>query len=347
MLIVTEAKLKEIARRLVLGMGATPEVADIMTDALVSANLEGVDSHGVMRLPHYAELADEGLIVPRAEPEVVRQDRAITLVDGHWCFGQVGARFAAALAVESAKAHGIAATGLFHAYHVGRLVDYVQYIGKQGMIGIALCSASVKGGAVVPFRGKKRVFGTNPLAWAVPGRSGRPLVADYATSVTAEGKLHIAIRRKQSLPDGTIINREGRPTNEASEFFAGGALLPFGGHKGYALSLFNDIMGGLLVGAGCAAMVPKSSGNGLLLIALDVAALRPLDEFENEVEKLLAIVKAVPPAPGQEPVLLPGEPEAICREQRSRDGIPIEDETWDRLVATGQKLGVPPEIFAL
>jgi uncharacterized oxidoreductase len=221
---ISETKLTQIVRSTVLALGAGESAAADMVASLVSANMEGMDSHGVLRLPQYVNLVDKGLIVPTAQPEVVHQDRAVTLLDGHWGFGQVGARVAARMAVASARAHGLGAAGIFHVLHVGRLKDYVQIVGRQNMIAMAYCSAGPAGGAVAPFRGGKRRFGTNPLAFAAPRLSGEPLVADFATSLVAEGKLRLAVNKRQPVAEGAIIDGNGNPTTNPNDYYAGGAL---------------------------------------------------------------------------------------------------------------------------
>lgn len=340
-------RLEQICRSAVLAMGGSESAADDMVASLISANIEGMDSHGMLRLPSYASLVDKGLINPRAVPEVVRQDRAVTLLDGHWCFGQVGARVAARHAIAAAQEHGLGAAGIYHVLHVGRLKDFVQLVARQNMVGLAFCNATPVGGAVAPYRGARRRFGTNPLAFAVPRATGEPLVADFATSVSAEGKLRLAVNTRHAVPEGTLIDKNGNPTTNPKDFYDGGALLPMGAHKGYCLNLFIEIMGGLLVGAGCAPLVTQPSGNGFFIMALDVATMRPGDSFLSDLEELLAVVKATPAAPGQPPVLLPGEPEDAEREKRIKTGIPIDEETWTALKTMGDKLGLPPSLFTL
>lgn len=344
---IKQKQLERICRAGVLAMGGSDAVADDMVASLISANMEGMDSHGILRLPQYLGLVEEGEIDPKAQPEIVRQDRAVTLLDGHWGFGQVGARVAARLAVQAAKEHGIGAAGLYHVLHVGRLKDYVQMVARENMIGLSFCSAGPAGGYVTPHRGATRRFGTNPLAFAVPRAAGEPLVGDFATSVSAEGKVRLARIAKHTVPDGTLLDVDGKPTNDPNDFYAGGALLPIAAHKGYCLCLFVEIMGGLLVGAGSAALSTEQPGNGFFIIALDVASMASPHGFAAELEDLLALVKSTPAAAGQPPVLLPGDPEILAREQRSKQGIPVDDEVWDALKAMGAKLNLSTSLFAL
>ena len=345
--VVSAARLEQICRHAVQAMGGSEAVADDMVASLISANIEGMDSHGMMRLPLYLRLMDEGLINPKAETEVVRQDRAVTLLDGHWGFGQVGARVATRHAIESARQHAIGAAGIYHVLHVGRLKDFVLLVAQQDMLGLAMASAGPAGGAVAPYRGGRRRFGTNPIAYAVPRRGGEPVIGDFATSVTAEGKLRLAVNSQHAVPDNTLIDKNGLPTNDPNDFYAGGALLPMAAHKGYLLSLLVEIVGGLLVGAGSAALAQTSPGNGFFIVAFDIAAFKPFGDFENELDELVATVKGTQPAPGQPPVLLPGEPEVLARAERSKSGIPVDDEAWASLIEVGAKLGLPSSLFEL
>ena len=180
---------------------------------------------------------------------------------------------------------------------------------------------------------------------AVPRRDG-VLSSDFATSSRSINKLSLYRQRAQELPDGVILDKEGYPSNDPNEYFSGGYLLPFGGYKGYAINLFIEIIGGILVGQGCGALLSKHPGNGTLMIALDIAKWRSLDDFTGELDQLLAVVKEAPPAPGYDEVLLPGELAARAAGQRLHKGIPLDQETWDELQALGARLGLPASLFA-
>lgn len=343
---IARERLEDICRKIVLAMGASPAAADDVVVALLSANMEGVDSHGVMRLPIYYEYMEQGLINPRAEPTVQRQDRAVTVLDGHWCFGQVGARVAARQAIASAREHGLGAAGLYHVLHVGRMKDFVEMVAAENMVALVFCSAGPAGGTVAPYRGARGRFGTNPLAFAVPRAGKEPLVGDFATSVSAEGKVRLAANLGKPVPPGTIQNAAGSPTTNAADFYAGGSLLPMAAHKGYCLALFVEIVGGLLVGARGAALSTTMPGNGFFIVAIDISTMTPVDAFMTGLEELAAVVKATPPAPGQGPVLLPGEPETLARVERERLGIPVDDAVWASLAELGARLGLPEALFA-
>ncbi len=342
--LVTEVHLREICLHIVRAMGAAQDIAEIVSDVLVRADSKGVDSHGCRLLYQlYMRQVGSGMIVPTARAEIIKQDGAATFVEGHWAFGHPAARLAAQQAIASARAFAIGAASLVHVSHIARLGEYVEMIAEQGMLGMVACHA---GSATTPHGGMKRVFGTNPLALAVPRSGGKSLVADFATSARSANKLAILRQRRQKLPQDIILDKNGQPSTNPDDFFDGGMLLPVGGYKGYALSLFIEIIGGIMIGAGCSSLLHKHPGNGTLFIAMDIARWRSPDEFVAELEQLLAVVKAVPPAPGSAEVLLPGELEDRAEERRRREGIPFDDESWQELSALATKLGLPASLFA-
>jgi uncharacterized oxidoreductase len=229
-----------------------------------------------------------------------------------------------------------------HVGHIGRVGDYVEQIAQENMLGIAMCNA---GRAVTPYGGMRRMFGTNPIAMAVPRKDGRVLRCDFATSAKSVNKLMVYRQREEPLPEGVILDKHGNATTDANDYFDGGVLLPAGTYKGYALSLFVDIIGGILTGAGNAALRTTHPGNGVLFVALDIARWRAKDEFVAELEELLAAVKRAPRAPDFEEVLLPGELEDRAEEQRRRKGIPLDDETWADVKASAAAVGLPESVF--
>ena len=192
---------------------------------------------------------------------------------------------------------------------------------------------------VAPFGGAKGALGTNAIAWAMPRAEGRPpILLDYATSSVAQGKLQVARAKGEPVPPGSIIDAEGRPTTDVQDFFAGGLLLPFAGHKGYALGVVVQLLAVGLSGG------ERANGGGrgscLTVLAIDPAAFRPPQEFVGYVEMIAERLKGIPPASGFSEVLVPGEPEARTREARSRAGIPLPERTWEAIEATARELGV-------
>jgi LDH2 family malate/lactate/ureidoglycolate dehydrogenase len=192
---------------------------------------------------------------------------------------------------------------------------------------------------VAPFGGRGRALGTNPIAWAVPRPGGKPpILLDFATSAAAQGKLMLARAKHEPVPQGWILDTEGRPTTDVEDYFAGGVLLPFAAHKGYALSVIVELMAVTLSGGDSVAKTER--GSCLFVACFDPGAFRPTDLFGESVERIAGRLKAVEPAAGFEEVLLPGEPEARARDQRLREGIPLPDDTWNAICALAREQGV-------
>ena len=324
-------ELAELAVAVLTGLGTPDDIAAQIADSLVTANLLGYDSHGVRRLEPYAESARTGQIVPDARPDVAWSRGATALVDGHRGFGQPAARLATETAIGLATEYGTATVAVTACNHVGRLGEYVTRLAEGGLVGLAFCNADA---TVAPFGGRTRVLGTNPLAWSAPaGPDAPPLVMDYATSASAEGKLAVARDRGEQAPPGVLVDAAGNPSRDPADFYAGGALLPFGGHKGYGLGLMIDVIGGLLSGAGAASLPGYDNTNGTVITAIDVDRFRPLAEFRAQVEELRSVLHRAEPAAGGGPVRLPGEPEEDVRRDRIEHGIPVPAATWQALTA--------------
>lgn len=316
--------------------------ATIVSQALVKASLLGHESHGVLRIGRYIDKIIRGTLDPRGQPSIQRCHGSTAVVDGALGFGQIAAQFGAKLAVGLAQNHGIGAVALSRTNHVGRLGDYAECIANAGCIALIFASGAGPGGSVAAHGGSERIFGTNPLAWGLPVPAGRaPLIADFATSVIPEGKIGMAQARAESLPTGALIDAAGRPTNDPAAFYAGGALLPFGGHKGYSLVLLGEIMANLLAGHVPASSPEYQPGNPAVLIALNVSAFTEPTDYFRHTEALLQRIEASRPAEGFSRVLLPNSLEIQTKAERERTGIPIPDGLWSELQSLGEAAGVP------
>jgi len=331
-------ELQEIGIAIFKAAGATPQNAEGVTSSLISANLVGHDSHGVMRIPSYIEDINNGRLHPAAIPKITQEKSATAIVDGASTFGQIGARLTAQTAARKAREVGLGSAALYRANHTGRIGEWAELGASQGMITLATAAGAFLH-LVAPFGGRGRVLGTNPIAWAVPRPGGQPpILLDFATSAAAQGKLMLARAKHEPVPQGWILDAEGRPTTDVEDYFAGGALLPFAAHKGYALSVIVELMA---VGLSGGDSVAKTEcGSCLFITCFDPGAFRPSDMFGESVESIAGRLKAVKPASGFEEVLLPGEPEARARDQRLREGIPLPDTTWEAICSVAHKLGV-------
>ena len=332
-------ELRTLGVAIFLKLGATPENAEGVMASLIGANLAGHDSHGVLRIPSYVEAIREGELDPAASPLVANETPATAVVDGNATFGQLGARLAATLAARKARDLGIGAASALHCAHTGRIGEWAETGAQEGFVTFAAASGAHGPYATVPFGGRQRALGTNPFSWAIPRADGQPpILLDYATSAVARGKLLVARDAGKSVPEGWIIDRDGQPTTDVEDFFAGGMLLPFGGHKGYAMSVIVEM---LAVGLSSGQRTPPGGNDSCLFVAcFSPAAFVPADEFTASIERIATRLEEQPPAPGVEAVLLPGEPETLSRRDRERDGIPLADATWEAIVAIARDLGV-------
>jgi len=333
--------LSDFVDRIFQAAGAREDVARLVADSLVASDLAGHNSHGVVRVLQYLDSMTSEELDPIAEPIITHETATITLVDAQRGFGQLAAHFAMTTTIEKAQAQGMAATGVFNCYHVGRLGEWVEMAPKHGLIGLAFCSGGRPGGAVAPYGGATPMLGTNPIAAALPIADRPPVLMDFSTSAVAEGKLRVARNRGQSVPEGWILDADGQPSTNPEDFYTGGVLLPAAGHKGYGFSILVEFLGGILTGSGCPAL-PEFTlvGNGVLFLALSIQAFRPLEAFLADGAALCDQIKAVPPAPGFDEVLLPGEPEHRTTEQRQAEGIMVDEATWTRLTDAATRLQV-------
>lgn len=336
--------LLRFAQTILEAVGTPLDIAKIVSESLVQANLAGHDSHGAMRLPSYVELVRSSQIQPSARATVVNRLGGKAEIDGAWGWGQPAARLAVDNAVELASKNAVSAVTIRRCNHIGRLGEYVEKISASGMIGIAMCNAEP---VVAPFGGRTRLLGTNPIAFAAPrSESEPPLMIDFATATVAEGKLRVARDSGDMISPGLIIDSEGRPSLDPRDFYLGGALLPFGGHKGYGLSMMAEILGGVLSGTGFSSSPEYRGGNGTIVVALDISAFLPLGAFVGQSHALSSTIKASPPVEGSREVLVPGEPEALARVSRQRYGVSLPGETWAALMELAQDLGVRVEALA-
>ncbi len=335
MAIVDAERLTRIGAALLAAAGASPEEAECVAKGCVSANLVGHDSHGIILVPTYIERIGKGHIVPGAPFTVVRESATTTVIDGNWGFGFVVNERAMRLTIEKARSANVAATTVFRQSHVGRLGPYPLLAAAEGMIGIATADSGRSPKVVAPFGGREARLGTNPIAIAVPADLEAPFYLDMATSAVAHGKVSLAASRGQAIPEGWVVDRDGKATTDPMALLKqGGALLPLGaseGYKGSGLAAMVEILCGLLAGLGFGVEPTGRHNDGCFLAVFKVEAFRPLAEFKREVAEFARYLKATPPAQGSAGVFYPGEIEHIREQERRRSGIDVEDATWNKL----------------
>ena len=348
--------LQEFAERVFRALGAEEDVAAEVARHLIAANLAGHDSHGVLRIPQYVAQVDRGALLPAARPRIVRETAVTALVDAGRGFGHFSTVYALDWAAARAGEHGLAAAAIRESTHIGRVGTYTERAAARGLIALVTVGSTGPGaGPVLPHGGRERFLGTNPWSIGVPAAGHDPFIFDAATSMIAQGKVHFAHARGAPLPPGSIVDKEGRPSTDPEDLYAGGALLPVGGpvagHKGYGWGLASALLGGLALaaadpvsdkaGAGDASADSPMRIGGVFLLVIDPAAFGPAERYQALVGAALGAAGQTRPAPGVSEVLVPGEPELRSREERQRDGIAVPDATWAELQAVAARFDVP------
>ena len=315
----------------------------------MKANLSGIDTHGVWHLPLYVDAINDGFLMPSTKPEVLDASSVGTLISGNWTFGHVTAGFAMETAIAAAKDDGMAVAGVVRSHHVGRVGHYVEMAAEAGMIGIAADGGLGELYPVsVPHGGRKPVLSTNPVAMGFPAGSDAPMMFDFATTTVSGMKLLDIKRRGEKLAAGHAVDAEGNPTDDPDVAIDGeGAHLPFGGHKGYSLMMAVEYLGRILTGSDTYAQEGRGgrfmAKHGVLMIVIRADLFRSLEDFSTAATEMQERVRSVPPAPGFEEVLAPGDIESRSRVARRRDGIPVADEVWNSIVEVAETLGVEVE----
>ena len=332
--------LRSLCRDIFAAAGSPDDIAAIVAESLVMTNLFGHDSHGVLRVKQYITMIRAGMIQPEQRPQVTKRFGATAMVSGGYGFGQMGARFAAELARKLGAEYGIAAVSLGQTTHIGRLGEYTAHIAAGGLIGIGFTSGTMFKGWVTPYGGRERVFGTNPLSFAVPCPGDETLLLDFATAGVAHGKIVLARAKQKPAPSGMMRDKHGNPTTDAQLLDEGAVLLPMGLHKGSGLAMMMELIPTLLAGHRPISAPDFSFGNPTLLLAISPEAFDDSTDFAAQVAALKRRVKAVQPAAGFDEVLLPGEPEAQSYAKRVQAGIPLPDAVWADLREIAEEIGI-------
>ena len=338
--------LEQFCQDIFVAAGASADIAAAVAESLVTTNLLGHDSHGVLRVAQYVTMIDDGMIKPGARPRITKRFGATAMLTGDYGFGQIGARRAAEVAIELGQTHGVAAVSLGQTTHVGRLGEYTGMIAAAGLIGIGFTSGTMYRGWVTPYGGRERFFGTNPMSFAVPCADDGVLLLDFATAAMAHGKVVLARAKGEPVPTGMMLDRHGRPTTDASILDEGAILLAMGAHKGSGLALMMEIIPTLLAGHRPISSPDFKYGNPTTLLALSPRAFDEETDFRAQVSELARRVKRVQPAHGFDEVLLPGEPESRSYAQRVKWGIPLPDAVWDDLTDLAKRFGVNVPVAA-
>ena len=332
MLIDTEP-LTRFVTRIFESAGAEAGLAAETAEHLVLANLKGHDSHGVGMVPTYVRNIAQGNLTPNAHAEVIADRGAVLLIDGHFGFGQVVGREATDLGIERARETGIACVGLRNAHHLGRIGTYGERCGEAGMVSVHFVNVVGHEPMVSPWGSRERRLQTNPFCCVVPRDGDVPIVLDMATSEVALGKVRVAYMSGKEVPEGALVDHEGRPTTDPKVIHEAprGSLGPFGKHKGAGLALMCELLGGGLVGEWTMQPDNERVGtvvNHMLMFVLDPHVFGGHEAFQAEVIAFTDYVRGAEPGVGFDRVRIAGEPERESLAERSAAGIPIDENTW-------------------
>lgn len=344
--------LEQFTLQIFRAIGCSDEDATVATRVLLSADLRGIDSHGIARLTGYVRLWEVERINARPSIRVLHETPSTAVVDGDRGLGLVVAPFAMKLAIEKAKQVGTGWVSVQNSNHFGIAGIHAMMAMEHDMIGMAMTNASA---LVAPTFSTERMLGTNPIAVAVPSGKEAPFIADFATTTAANGKLEILQRKQEEAPVGWIQDANGMATTDAHALKHNGALLPLGSdrehgsHKGYALGSIVDIFSAVLSGANYGPWVPPfpayvpmpqqqpGKGIGHFLGAMRIDAFRPASDFKADMDHWLRRFRNAQPAPGCQQVFVPGDPEREAENDRLLNGIPLVESVVKDLSELGKK----------
>lgn len=302
-------------------LGCGDQTALQVAEHLADASLCGIESHGLMRTLQYAEQFQSGYMDPAAQPQVLQRQTGVFEVDGNGGIGIPAMHIAFDQGIELAKDAGISVLGIRNVGHTGRHGAFADEAAAMGFLTICIGGGNRHTWPqVAPHGGAKGMLPTNPWCVGIPGGEHGPVVLDFATSQIAGGWIYAARSAGALLPEGSIIDRHGNPTRDPEDYFNGGAILPAGGHKGYALALVAELIGEAMLG-------PSTTECNWLLITLDTTGFRQSGPLQSAAEEVLSELRDCPPAPGFELVEIPGEREREHRE-RSNGKIAVPEQTW-------------------
>jgi len=324
-------------------VGTPADDSEVAAKVLVSASVRGVDTHGVSNVVGYSISAEDGTYTIPQKTEVISESETTALVSGGNGIGLVSAYRAMEIAIEKAKKHGLGMVSIKDGHHVGMVAYYAMMALEHDMIGMSMTTAAP---AVRPALGAKKMMGTNPIGFAAPAGKERDFVLDMATSTVASGKVGLARRIGVPIPAGWAVTPEGEaitdPPEGENEMWA---LNPLGNtreqgsHKGYGLSVMVDILCGVLSGGGFSSQLQRGE-NMSWVMAIDIGKFRDIDDFKAMMDDMIQELHATPPLPGEDGVLVAGDPEADAEEDRMTNGVPVENGQYAAIKARAAEVGV-------
>lgn len=344
--IISKSRLMGFCQQAFQKAGMTAEDARIVADTLVSANLRGVDSHGVMRLQPYIRRLVDGGANPSPQIRAVTRGPSFVRLDGDRGLGLLVGTYAMKEAIDLASQTGMGVATVFNSDHLGAAAYYAMMALKHDMIGVTMTNTA----AVMSVWGGKGPFiGNNPIAVAVPSGTELPIVLDMAVSKVAGGKVRLAVKKGTKIPLGWITDKNGMSTDDPKILEAGGTLLPLG-YKGYGLGVIVEVLCGILSGARILDEIPlwfantaKPVGVGHFMMAINIDAFLPIKEFKNQVDQLVKKIHSAPRAQDAERIYLPGEIEHLSERKRKAEGIPLPEAVYQDLLQIGRELNIDTE----
>ena len=340
--LVSAATLEDIATYLFQAWGVPLLAAHVVARHLVDSSLAGVDTHGIIRLPQYLDQIDRHEIDPLAQITTVSDRGPVVLLDGNYAFGPAAAVEGARLVAPRAREHGIALVCLRHIGHAGRIGAYTEQMAHDGILALAFCSSPMHGHYMPPPGAREGRLATNPISFAFPAPDG-PVIADFSTSSIPEGAVRLLRDRHQAAPPDTLIDAQGSPTTDPTVLYADprGSILPLGGvrfgHKGFSLGLLVEVLASTL--AGDLIDDPTVRGNNLALLGIDVRLTPPTGSFDMLAAHLVDYIRSAQPIDDAASVIMPGEKERKTRAARLQTGVPVDDFTWQAIVARATRVG--------
>lgn len=336
------AELARFATEVLVAHGVPEDDGALLADTLVTAELWGHASHGMLRLPWYVARLRSGATEAVTAPEVVRDGGAMVVLDGRHGIGQVVTQRAVELGIERARAHGISGVAVRDSGHFGTAAYFTRQAADAGCVALLVTNASP---AMAPWGGRVKAIGTNPWSVAAPAGRHGVVVMDLANTAVARGKVYLAAERGDQIPAGWAAAADGTPTTDPAEAIAG-LILPMAGPKGYVISFMMDVLAGVLTGSAFGAGVAgpydpsRRSGAGHLLITIDVSAVADPADFAARIEALVDQTRGGELAAWADEILVPGELEDRTRRRLAAGGIPLADTTRDALATLGREVGV-------
>lgn len=341
--VAIDALIDFIARALA-AVGVPPEDARVVAGLMAESDARGADAHGVFRLPQYVKQIQGGAVNPRANIRVIESRPGTALIDGDNGLGHLVMKRATELAIEKARQCGIGWAGTRHSNHAGPAQLYPRMAAAQDMIGMYFCVGNTN--LVPPWGGTEVLLSTNPIAIAVPASRHGAIVLDMATTNAAFGKIRLKAQRGEPMPEGWMIDREGKPLTDAKRA-SEGFLLPIGGPKGYGLALMIGLLAGTLNGAAFGRDVidytvdsKTPSNTGQAILAADIAAFSDAQAFKTKVDEVWDVMKSSPTLPGVDEVRLPGERSEQIYRERIAHGVPLSENQRKILDELADRLGL-------